>query len=130
MIRYRGPLSETWTALTGSDGLHYWFTIKDIDEIRSHLCGGVDIKHGATGFVVAPPSIHPNGNQYEWLIPPDGNPAPAPTWLRLALQPPRPAQRYGYTVGGMPDAGGGEYSLDCLVARISAAPEGQRNRTF
>jgi Bifunctional DNA primase/polymerase, N-terminal len=130
LIRFRGPLPETWTAATGSDGLHYWFTVEEVDEIRSHLCNGVDIKHGGTGFVVAPPSVHPNGKQYQWLIPPDGDPAPAPTWLRLAIQKPRPVERYGYTLGGISDGGSGEYSLDCLVARISAAPEGHRNRTL
>ncbi len=130
MIRLRGSIPETWTARTGSDGLHYWFTVGELDEIRGHLCGGVDIKHGGTGFVVAPPSIHPNGQRYQWFIPPHGQPAPAPLWLKLAIQPVARFQphRTGYTINDNL-TGSGEYTLQCLIARINAAPEGQRNRT-
>lgn len=45
------------------------------DKIRSHIGEGIDLKHGGTGFVVALPSIHPNGTAYEWLIPPPCDPA-------------------------------------------------------
>jgi len=127
MVRHRGPLPETWTARTGSNGVHYWFTIAELDTIRGQLCGGVDLKHGGSGFVVAPPSIHPNGSPYEWLIPPEGQPADAPLWLRLAVQPP-PRHQWPHSINT--DAtSSGECTLACLVARINAAPEGARNRT-
>lgn len=123
LIAQNGPLPATWTARTGSGGRHHWFTT-DVDAIRAQLCTGVDIKT-STGFAVAPPSIHRNGTSYEWLIPPNGRPAAAPAWLQLAVQPPprRPISPSGAR------GGSGQYSLQCLIARISRAQVGARNRT-
>jgi Bifunctional DNA primase/polymerase, N-terminal len=124
LIANNGPLPRTWTARTGSGGRHYWFTT-DVDAIKPTLCSGVDIK-ASTGFAVAPPSIHPNGRSYEWLTPPNGRPAAAPAWLQLAIQfPPRRPTPPSDARGG----GGGQYSLQCLIARISRAQVGERNRT-
>jgi Bifunctional DNA primase/polymerase, N-terminal len=38
---------------------------------RAGIIPGLDVR-GDGGYVVAPPSIHPNGNQYQWEIPIDG----------------------------------------------------------
>jgi hypothetical protein len=127
-IRRRGALPETWTARTCSGGRHYWFTVADLGTIRGRLCQGVDIKHGGTGFVVVPPSIGPNGQRYEWLIPPEGAPAVAPLWLRLAIQPPPSPPRWSQAISGN-IMGTGEYTLQCLAARIAAAPVSRRNIT-
>jgi hypothetical protein len=124
-----GPLpAESWTARTGSGGCHHWYTIRAAGGIRGRLCTGVDIKHHHSGYVVAPPSLHPCGARYWWQRSPRGpKPAAAPAWLESAVQ--RPVlDRWAYTVNGM--TGHGEYTLQCLVARISAAREGTRNRTF
>jgi hypothetical protein len=87
----------------------------------------VDVKHGDTGFVVAPPSIHPNGERYVWLTPPVGDPAAAPDWLIERLRPPV------YIPSPVPINGNvngkGRYSLLCLVRRIERAPEGKRHDT-
>jgi len=129
LLRRRGLLPPTWTARTGSGGAHYWFTTDPVEQIRGHIGDGIDIKHGAAGYVVAPPSVHPNGNTYEWLIPPNGTPAKAPLWLRLAIQPSPPARRWLHTIVGGAAGTDGQYSLQCLVARINTAPQGRRNRT-
>ncbi len=134
LVAEHGPLPETWTARTGSGGWHYWFTIGDVDRIPGKLCAGIDLKHGDTGFVVAPPSIHPNGRAYEWLAPPYGQPTIAPAWLCEAMQPPSVVPN-GTTGTGTLDAstpvrGHGPYTVQCLVARILAAREGSRNRTL
>jgi hypothetical protein len=123
LIAHNGPLPHTWTARTGSGGRHYWFTT-DVDAIKPTLCSGVDIKTN-TGFAVAPPSIHRNGRSYEWLAPPNGRPAAAPGWLQLAVQPPprRPTPASGAR------GGNSQYSVQCLIARISCAQMGARNRT-
>lgn len=102
MARFRGQLPETWTAHTGSGGFHMWYCAGDIsDAIRGKLCTGVDLKHHHNGYVVAPPSIHPNGRPYEWVTPPIGKPADAPRWLQIAVQPPvvslRPVSRHKAT---------------------------------
>lgn len=46
---------------------------------------GIDVK-GAGGYVVVPPSIHPNGVAYAWLESPDGELPEPPTWLLETLQ--------------------------------------------
>jgi hypothetical protein len=128
MIRYRGELPETWCARTGSGGWHHWYAVPDsLGATRGQLAQGVDIKTAGKGYLVAPPSVHPNGQRYQWITPPTtGTPTAAPLWLRLAIKPPL---RHHHRSAGDPSAGNGRYSLRCLIARIHAAPEGQRNRT-
>lgn len=125
-----GPLPETWTVRTGSGGKHYWFTVGDIP-LRSTLARGIDLKSGRNGFVVVPPSIHPDGGQYLWEVRLSRRcpqPAPAPDWLKQAVQQPDPMIRWTQTANGM--NGHGEYTVQCLVARINQAREGRRNTVF
>jgi Bifunctional DNA primase/polymerase, N-terminal len=129
MVRFRGQLPQTWTAHTGSGGFHMWYCVGELAEVRGKLCTGVDIKHHGNGYVVVPPSIHPNGQPYEWVTPPAGKPADAPRWLQLAIQPPVVHMR-PFAVANDPRAGSGQYNLGCLVARIVKAPEGRRNTTL
>lgn len=123
-----GPLPQTWTARTGSGGWHYWFAVGGIG-LRGKLCDGIDLKHGGTGYVVAPPSRHPGGGTYEWVTPPEGFPATAPEWLRRRMQRPAPAPAPGRHTPGVA-SGNGPYSVGCLVGRISKATVGCRNRTL
>ncbi|OBH86165.1 hypothetical protein A5680_06130 [Mycobacterium sp. E2989] len=116
-----GRLPVTWTARTGGGGWHYWFRVGDI-ETRARLCEGVDIKHGGSGYVVVPPSRV--ACRYRWLREPVNEPAVAPDWLREALVAPRyerPAP--------VPIHGAAQFGLECLLARIAAAPAGSRNKT-
>jgi hypothetical protein len=87
-----GKLPETWTVKTGNGGSHYYFTTKAGVEIRnsaSKLARGLDIR-GEGGYVIAPPSIHPNGNRYEWENSPEDTPhALAPDWLVRLIQNPK-----------------------------------------
>lgn len=128
LIAKHGPLPETWTTRTGSGGKHLWLTVGEIP-MRSALAPGIDLKHGATGFVVAPPSVHPNGSQYVWHTWPGRRhpkPADAPEWLRTAVQPAPPPRWTHTTANGM--NAHGEFTVQCLTARVSAAREGTRNR--
>lgn len=68
---------ETRRAQTGSGGLHLLFTLPE-GRLRGKLATGIDIK-STGGYIVAPPSVHPEGGVYEWLN--DEDPAPAPDWL-------------------------------------------------
>ena len=62
-----GKLPSTMTVTTGSGGLHYYFFYAgdDIRNSAGKLGPGLDIR-GEGGYVVAPPSIHPNGNHYKF----------------------------------------------------------------
>ncbi|MCX6113222.1 MAG: bifunctional DNA primase/polymerase, partial [Proteobacteria bacterium] len=61
-----GKLPETITVTTGSGGRHYYFkypnrTLKN----AVNILPGIDFR-GDGGYVVAPASIHANGNLYKW----------------------------------------------------------------
>lgn len=66
-----GPLPETVRAITGRGGAHLYFhyTGKDLGN-RAGVIDGVDVR-GEGGYIIAPPSIHPNGTQYEWECDPE-----------------------------------------------------------
>ncbi|WP_455649104.1 bifunctional DNA primase/polymerase [Enterocloster citroniae] len=57
--------NSTWLAITGRGGYHYFYHDTSTVRNRTGIYEGVDIR-GDGGYVVAPPSIHPNGNTYEW----------------------------------------------------------------
>lgn len=66
-----GILPDTVTTISGSGGLHKYFRIPNGIKIKSkaNFFGkeflGIDIKCEG-GKIMAPPSIHPNGNPYKW----------------------------------------------------------------
>jgi len=103
-------IPKTPYARTGGGGLHYYFKHPGF-ECRNFArkLPGIDFR-GDGGYVVAPPSIHPNGTRYEWIVAPwEVRPAECPDWL-----------------------------LDLLTARPKAVPdddaevipEGKRNDTL
>jgi putative DNA primase/helicase len=69
---------------TGSGGLHYYFRYPQKIEIRNssgRVGRGIDVR-GEGGQVVAPGSLHPNGNVYEWIVTPEqAQLADLPKWL-------------------------------------------------
>lgn len=89
-----GRLPDTATVLTGSGGQHRYFQMPDGVAIRNdagkRLGPGLDIR-GEGGQCVAPPTIHPNGNAYEWDGGEIGEIAAAPKWLvTLLTDKPKP----------------------------------------
>lgn len=75
----RFSIANTWWVRTGK-GVHVYLRITDIDEkdfkqlfrTKPRLVEGVDVK-AEGGYVVAPPSIHPSGRQYEFIQGPPEN---------------------------------------------------------
>jgi replicative DNA helicase len=88
LIDKYGKLPDTPVSKTGSGGEHIFFRHPGI-EIRnsaSKLGQGLDIR-GDGGYVVAPPSLHPNGKRYEWVVKPSQTPlADMPAWMIELLQ--------------------------------------------
>ncbi|MCH5204293.1 MAG: bifunctional DNA primase/polymerase [Oscillospiraceae bacterium] len=60
-----GFFPETLKARTGRGGNHLFFFTEQEIRNTTNLLPAVDVR-GEGGYIVAPPSIHPNGNSYEW----------------------------------------------------------------
>lgn len=58
---------DTVIAITGRHGYHWYYKYKNGEKLscRTGIIEGVDIRADG-GYVVAPGSIHANGNKYEW----------------------------------------------------------------
>ena len=73
-------LPDTATVVTGS-GYHLYYNAPagvDIPPSAGKLGLGIDVR-GTGGYVVYPPSTHPNGKRYEWIN--DVPVVDAPSWL-------------------------------------------------
>jgi putative DNA primase/helicase len=55
-------VSDTFTVKT-DDGYHFYYLANKDKQFKGKLIPGIDIKH--KGYVVAHPSIHPNGTKYQ-----------------------------------------------------------------
>ena len=65
-----GKLPETWTAITGSGGRHYYYRSNREIKPKPNTTMGIDVR-GDGSYVMAPPTIHPNGEPTEWSISPE-----------------------------------------------------------
>ncbi len=94
-----GALPATATALTPGPGEHRWFALPDGITVRSRNAAfgdefpGVDVK-SAAGYVVLPPSLHPNGGSYCWDAADNARAALREArWLEALVDAPRKATR-------------------------------------
>jgi hypothetical protein len=118
---------------TGGGGWHFYLAPTGL----GNACPA-DLQHvdwrGRGGYVVAPPSRHARGHPYRWLPGRDLEvpPGEVPGVLLERLQPRqhrRPADAVELAAAG--EASGDRYVRAALVeelARVAAAPLGQRNR--
>lgn len=110
----RRGIPPTPTAQT-SKGRHFYFRYSghDIHNSASKIAEGMDIR-AEGGYVVAPPSIHPTGAPYTWLISPlECELAPPPPWLLQLIAAPKCATL-----------------LDKQLDELRCAPVGSRNDTL
>ena len=68
--REHEELPDSWTSITGRGGYHFFYKSTEPEKSRVELYDAVDIRADG-GYIVAPPSIHPNGRRYEWEYSPD-----------------------------------------------------------
>ncbi|GGM39465.1 hypothetical protein GCM10011351_27050 [Paraliobacillus quinghaiensis] len=64
---YFGNLPDTVESITGSKGNHYLFKYNLGIRNKTEFLPGLDIR-GDGGYIVAPPSNHLSGRQYEWEL--------------------------------------------------------------
>lgn len=65
---------ETVRSITGRGGSHIFFHHEGSDiGNRSGILDGIDVR-GEGGYIIAPPSKHPNGTEYQWEYAPDETP--------------------------------------------------------
>lgn len=128
-------LPERWVAKTGR-GLHLWFS--SIQPTGSMKLGTLLDLKGQGGYVAAPPSRHPDGHRYTWLLEPDADPPrEAPDALldiirnhnfdreRTIIR-----KQVRRRVRHQPFEGGrlwASFGFDHLYERMRAEPSGNRN---
>jgi hypothetical protein len=123
-----GPLVRT-----GGGGWHYYLHPTGLGNVHPQGLAHVDWR-GRGGYVVAPPSRHATGHPYQWIAGRDLDVpvAEAPLVLleRLERRPPlRPAGPVAPPA--LSDSSADRYAQAALaeeLARVAAAPVGQRNR--
>ncbi|MDP8952455.1 MAG: bifunctional DNA primase/polymerase, partial [Actinomycetota bacterium] len=110
---------------TGSGGLHLYFRHPDA-QVRTgiRVAPGLDVK-AAGGYVVAPPSVGPTGQPYEWIIAPeDADPADVPGWLSQLIERPRRNGTAG-PVGARIPAGQRNRELTSLAGSMRRRGQGE-----
>lgn len=130
-------LPPTLTAATGREGggqhLYYQRPEGGLRNSASKLASGIDVR-GDGGYVVAPPSIHPDtGRRFEWThrVPP----APLPEWVAERLRAPERSEAAGGPTVGATVADGdadpwGRRVLEQESQRVRDAHKGARNDTL
>lgn len=87
-------MRHTVASRTGSGGMHFIVDVGEAEITNGRLGDGLDLR-GEGGFIVIPPSIHPNGTAYHWLTdrgPTEIEPLPAPkNLIKVLLGPAAPA---------------------------------------
>jgi Bifunctional DNA primase/polymerase, N-terminal len=127
-LQSSGPLVRT-----GGGGWHFYLTPTGLGNASPQGLEHVDWR-GRGGYVVAPPSRHASGHLYQWAAGRDLDTAPGPVpavlWERLKprqrQRPTRPVQ-----LPAVADGSDHRYARVALaeeLARVAAAPVGQRNR--
>ncbi len=133
-----GALPPTLMAVTGTGGRHLFWQMPEGVDVRNGqglrtptgIRSGIDVR-GTGGYVVLPPSPHPNGNLYRWH---DGavDIAEAPAWLvELVTTSAKPERAPAPAVPSVP-AGDrrrayGAKVLQGAVDRIAGAADGTRH---
>jgi putative DNA primase/helicase len=125
---YGDEFLDTFTVRSGSGGLHLYYRTPDwpfTNKVSLAGLAGVDTR-GEGGYVVVPPSIHPNGNAYK--VEKDTNPAKAPEWLRMLINPaPSAAPLVNKALEGTASSGKGRLSRATSDFLANGASSGEWN---
>lgn len=125
-----GPLPATLTSVTAS-GCHLWFACSSpIPSSVGRIAIGLDVR-GDGGYVLAPPSVHPDGPRYRWNH--NKSLVVAPDWL-IALTSRRPTlseRALANLPHGSPRSGVyGRAALQAEISALASTPNGRRNHAL
>lgn len=142
-----GKLPKTPCVKT-ANGRHFFFKYPKNQKITNrakivphtdNAIGGIDVRGGG-GYVVLPPSIHPTGISYEWLVrPTETDFQDAPEWLlNLVIKPiipniPNKIPSFSQPINGIRPFARRTGPEDIINDRLNAvrtAHEGTRNNTL
>ncbi len=127
---------ETLTSKTGSGGMHILFQHPGLAINNSPISQSVHVRADG-GYIVAAPSIHPNGNAYEW-VDPSAPVALIPGWLFELLEsrgqkPDTARNEFSTTIQGdlvKPPMRYAERGLENEIQNVLKAGEGNRNNAL
>jgi hypothetical protein len=133
---FQQDIPDRWVASTGR-GLHLWFaSYEQWGTVK--LGPKLDFK-GVGGYVAAPPSLHPSGRQYTWLLEPtdDEPPMEMPDSLARVLRERRDLMEQAKIGKAMrkptpkdkrlPGVIYADVNYDGPINAVAEAPEGNRN---
>jgi hypothetical protein len=126
-----GALPSTRTSIS-SAGCHLWWrAVGELQSSTARIGPGLDVR-GDGGYIMAPPSIHPDGPVYRWSN--ETAPVPAPEWLlRLARKrPPPPAipPRQIARTHSCDTSSYAKAALEYEIGTLASTPQGQRNHAL
>jgi hypothetical protein len=130
-----GKLPSTVVNLTGGGGQHLLFRHPGGCKVRN-LVGfydGLDVR-GDGGYILAPPSVHPNGRRYRWSTEDARQIAEAPEWLiEIVREPDRVLKSLKETEGRNASHLSKRYVAAALRSAreaVASAKPGERNCTL
>ena len=125
-------MPETVRQQTGGLGWQRFFAPDPRLRNGVRVLPGLDTR-AAGGYVAAPPSVHPSGRRYRWIVPPgEAEPARAPEWLVALLEPVESPEPVAPARRG-PPADLSRYAaaaLEKATGRVAAASVGQQCDTL
>ena len=119
--RENGTLPETVRSITGRGGSHLLYRLKgETSKNKVNLLEGVDIRSDG-GYIIAPPSVHPNGRLYEWEYDPDEYPiAEADEVVRKLIDSDKPEQTDRFVMPDKVGSGKRNVSIHRLACSLQA----------
>jgi hypothetical protein len=87
---------DTPMVMTPTGGSHVYYDDAPVVGLKVRKTAGEGLDFQTKNkYVVAPPSVHPEGGVYRWLPGSDAAPIPVPEWLVARVEKPEPTQAQG-----------------------------------
>ena len=128
-----GPLPSTLTSVTSAGSHLWWCATGPIQSTAGRVALGLDVR-GEGGYVLAPPSVHPDGPVYRWTN--ATPPVLAPAWLVALTRPRPPTPALSISARAIarrsikPPNAYARAALEYEISALASTPNGQRNHAL